>query len=771
MNIQHKILFGYVILMAVIGSMTAILLFDRARIREIEEESAEIRSVRRDINTVHRRITELATLGESVMAWDTTEYHLYHEKRMSVDTLLADLKQNCTGFVLPEQVDTLRMLLSDKEHHLYRIMKAFHRQEIADSLIAEQLPKVTSQATRTRTEIRRKKGIAGWFGKKDTVTIPVPAAPLHSLNERLISLQEKRIRDLDTYTDSLRFYNQELNTRLTSFITQLDGQAQTSFQYREQKLAEAQRHSFRLIAGLVGAAILLLIISHLIIMRDLRRREHDRNSLEDTLAQNRSLSDIRKKIIVTLSHDIRGPLNAISGSAELALDTKDRKRRNAHIENILESSRHILRLANSLLDLSRLDEAKEILNPVPFRLDSFLESIAEEYTRPANDKGLLFSKDINVPDITVSGDADRMEQVIDNLLSNAIKFTRSGSINFFASYEKDMLTVRIQDTGIGMDEKSMERIFRPFERAAPEMDAEGFGLGLAITKGLVSLLKGEISVSSRLGEGTSFEIRIPLPRTDEPVKATAVPTEGRLALPRKVLVVDDDPIQLRIIGEMLEGNGVFCCKCQSAQSVVNELRRTHYDIILTDIQMRGTGGFDLLYLLRHSNIGDSRTVPVAAMTARNDGDGCRYTDAGFAGCIRKPFSINELLTFMSSIMGKEKITEPLSADFSTLAADIEDRKWLLETFIEESHKNKAELQESLSDIEMNLGRMRETLHRIYPVWEQLGISHELEWYSEVLHDDDSDEDIIQRYTEETIARICGLIAEAERLLSETENEQ
>ena len=771
MNIQHKILFGYVILMAVMLPMTAILLFDRARIREIEEESAEIRSVRRDINAVHRRITELATLGESVMAWDTTEYHLYHEKRMSVDTLLADLKQNCTGFVLPEQVDTLRMLLSDKEHHLYRIMKAFHRQEIADSLIAEQLPKVTSQATRTRTEIRRKKGIAGWFGKKDTVTIPVLAAPLHSLNERLISLQEKRIRDLDTYTDSLRFYNQELNTRLTSFITQLDGQAQTSFQYREQKLAEAQRHSFRLIAGLVGAAILLLIISHLIIMRDLRRREHDRNSLEDTLAQNRSLSDIRKKIIVTLSHDIRGPLNAISGSAELALDTKDRKRRNAHIENILESSRHILRLANSLLDLSRLDEAKEILNPVPFRLGPFLETIAEEYTRPANDKGLLFSKDINVPDITVSGDADRMEQVIDNLLSNAIKFTRSGSISFSASYEKETLTVRVQDTGIGMDEKSVERIFRPFERAAPEMDAEGFGLGLAITKGLVSLLKGEISVSSRLGEGTSFEIRIPLPRTDEPVKATAVPTEGRLVLPRKVLVVDDDPIQLRIIGEMLERNGVFCCKCQSAQTVVNELRRSHYDIILTDIQMRGTGGFDLLYLLRHSNIGDSRTVPVAAMTARNDGDGCRYTDAGFAGCIHKPFSINELLTFMSSIMGKEKTMQPLSADFSTLAADIEDRKWLLETFIEESHKNKAELQESLSDIEMDLGRMRETLHRMYPVWEQLGISHELERYSEVLHDDDSDEDMIQRYTEETIARICGLITEAERLLSETENEQ
>lgn len=526
MNIQHKILFGYVILMAVIGSMTAILLFDRARIREIEEESAEIRSVRRDINTVHRRITELATLGESVMAWDTTEYHLYHEKRMSVDTLLADLKQNCTGFVLPEQVDTLRMLLSDKEHHLYRIMKAFHRQEIADSLIAEQLPKVTSQATRTRTVIRKKKGIAGWFGKKDTVTIPVPAAPLHSLNERLISLQEKRIRDLDTYTDSLRFYNRELNIRLYSFIAMLDGQAQTAFQYREQKIAEAQRHSFRLIAGLVGAAIVLLIVSHIKIMRDIQCRERDRKSLEDALSQNRNLSDIRKKIIMTLSHDIRGPLNAISGSAELALDTKDRKRRNAYLGNIIDSSRHIARLANSLLDLSRLNEAKETLNNVPFHLEPFLECIAEEYTRTANDKGLLFIKDIKNANVTVSGDADRVEQVIDNLLDNAVKFTNAGTVRFLASYTDGKLEVSIKDTGIGMDEETVGRIFCPFERAAPEMDTDGFGLGLSITKGLVSLLGGEIFVSSRISEGSVFKVSLPLPLTTEQAGQETCPVSG-----------------------------------------------------------------------------------------------------------------------------------------------------------------------------------------------------------------------------------------------------
>ena len=562
-----------------------------------------------------------------------------------------------------------------------------------------------------------------------------------------------------------------LNRHINRLVNDFERDAMLRTEERLQRVSALREQAFALICAISSAGLLCALLLYIFIYRDIRLKYRDRRELEDAHRKGHEMLEIRKRIIVTLSHDIRGPLNAISGSAELAMDTRDRRRRNAYLENILDASRHIMRLANSLLDLSRLNEAKETLNPVPFRLIPFLDRIADEYTRPANDRGLLFSRDINVPDITVSGDADRMEQILDNLLSNAIKFTKSGSVTLSALYEKEILTVRIQDTGIGMDEKTVERIFQPFERAAPEVDAEGFGLGLAITRGLVSLLKGEISVSSRPGEGSSFEIRIPLSTTDEPVKDTAIPIEGRLSLPQRVLVVDDDPIQLRIVGEMLERNGVSCCKCQNAQDVVNELRRTRYDIILTDIQMRGTGGFDLLYLLRHSNIGDSKTVPVAAMTARNDGNGCRYSEAGFSGCIRKPFSMNELLAFLSSITEKEKTTQPTSADFSALAADIEDRKWILETFIGESLKNKAELQESLSDMEMDFGRLRETLHRMYPVWEQLGIAHELEGYSEILHDDGSDGDTVQRHTEEIIGRICGLIAEAESLLSETENGQ
>ena len=135
------------------------------------------------------------------------------------------------------------------------------------------------------------------------------------LNERLISLQEKRIRDLDTYTDSLRFYNRELNIRLYSFIAMLDRQAQTAFQYREQKIAEAQRHSFRLIAGLVGAAIVLLIVSHIKIMRDIQCRERDSKQKEELISKlrkingkNEELIKSRRKIIQTITHELRSPL-------------------------------------------------------------------------------------------------------------------------------------------------------------------------------------------------------------------------------------------------------------------------------------------------------------------------------------------------------------------------------------------------------------------------------------------------------------------------------
>ena len=796
-TLQIKILSGYLLLTLLVGGIVYAVWNEKQVFQEAEEEERAMLEQRRLTNSAFKSLIVLLLYSDGALLWDKDDLRSYEEKDRRMSEILEKLGSVYSDTLQQSRIDTVRLLLDEKKAQIYRLAETPSTASRMDSLLSERLPSLEHSASvpervagtpeneggkkvkksfwdwlRPKKK-KEKDGNAGAHGAGTVRVVPNTrhVRDMRQFRDDVFAALREQKEMYHALSDSLERRNRVLNRHINRLVNDFERDAMLRTEERLERVSALREEAFALICGISSAGLLCALLLYVFIYRDIRRKYRDRRELEDSHHKRYELLEIRKRIIVTLSHDIRGPLNTISGSAELAMGTRDRKRRNAYLTDIMDSSRHIARLANSLLDLSRLDEAKETLNPVPFQLIPFLDGMADEYTRPANDKGLLFSKDVDVPDIVVSGDADRLEQVLDNLLSNAVKFTKSGSVSFSASYEKEMLTVRIQDTGIGMDEKTVERIFQPFERAAPEVDAEGFGLGLAITRGLVSLLKGEISVSSRPGEGSSFEIRIPLSTTDEPVKDTAIPIEGRLSLPQRVLVVDDDPIQLRIVGEMLERNGVSCCKCQNAQDVVNELRRTRYDIILTDIQMRGTGGFDLLYLLRHSNIGDSKTVPVAAMTARNDGNGCRYSEAGFSGCIRKPFSMNELLAFLSSITEKEKTTQPTSADFSALAADIEDRKWILETFIGESLKNKAELQESLSDMEMDFGRLRETLHRMYPVWEQLGIAHELEGYSEILHDDGSDGDTVQRHTEEIIGRICGLIAEAESLLSETENGQ
>ena len=796
-TLQIKILSGYLLLTLLVGGIVYAVWNEKQVFQEAEEEERAMLEQRRLTNSAFKSLIVLLLYSDGALLWDKDDLRSYEEKDRRMSEILEKLGSVYSDTLQQSRIDTVRLLLDEKKAQIYRLAETPSTASRMDSLLSERLPSLEHSASvpervagtpeneggkkvkksfwdwlRPKKK-KEKDGNAGAHGAGTVRVVPNTrhVRDMRQFRDDVFAALREQKEMYHALSDSLERRNRVLNRHINRLVNDFERDAMLRTEERLERVSALREEAFALICGISSAGLLCALLLYVFIYRDIRRKYRDRRELEDSHHKRYELLEIRKRIIVTLSHDIRGPLNTISGSAELAMGTRDRKRRNAYLTDIMDSSRHIARLANSLLDLSRLDEAKETLNPVPFQLIPFLDGMADEYTRPANDKGLLFSKDVDVPDIVVSGDADRLEQVLDNLLSNAVKFTKSGSVSFSASYEKEMLTVRIQDTGIGMDEKTVERIFQPFERAAPEVDAEGFGLGLAITRGLVSLLKGEISVSSRPGEGSSFEIRIPLSTTDEPVKDTAIPIEGRLSLPQRVLVVDDDPIQLRIVGEMLERNGVSCCKCQNAQDVVNELRRTRYDIILTDIQMRGTGGFDLLYLLRHSNIGDSKTVPVAAMTARNDGNGCRYSEAGFSGCIRKPFSMNELLAFLSSITEKEKAAQPTSADFSALAADVEDRKWILETFIGESLKNKAELQESLSDMEMDFGRLRETLHRMYPVWEQLGIAHELEGYSEILHDDGSDGDTVQRHTEEIIGRICGLIAEAERLLSETGNGQ
>lgn len=752
-----KILFGYFVVWMVIGSVILIILRERQQLYGIETDAADDRTVRHDINTTHRFITELATLGESVISWEDADYRMYHTKRIRTDSLLLKLQQQCSDFILPEQIDTLRSLLAGKEQHLLHIMQTFHRQEEADSLLIHRLPLVARQVTRLHEITRKKKGIAGWFGKKETLQVAAPAKTFYELNEQLVEMQKERRHDLESYTDTLRTKNRKLNIELVNLISQMDGLAQTAFRQKEQRIDNMRQKSFRLMSYVLGVAIVLLLLSYLIIQRDLRQKGKSRRALEESIRQNKALLEMRKKIILTISHDIRGPLGSINGSAELAMDTRDRRKRNRLLENIQASCRHILHLTNNLLDIYRMNGGKESKNEVPFRLDRLIGRIASEYSRKGNDKGILFTTGLSGLENTVKGDADRIEQILDNLLVNAIKFTEAGEIRLSAGYQDGQLTVEVSDTGVGMSDEAQARIFEPFERAAQETNPEGFGLGLSITKGLVGLLDGEITVESSVGKGSVFRVVLPLLPTGEKEEKDSLDVAGTMRLPRRMIAVDDDAVQLEVIKEMLERNGVACTTCNRAKEVVRALRKQDADLVLTDIQMPGTNGFELLKLLRNSHIGNSRTVPVMAMTAHGDRGTCNFTEAGFSGCISKPFSSKELLAFISSAVPQED-GESSAADFKGLISETDDGRKILGLFIEEAEKSIMELQEALEKPDRE--KLRETVHRMLPVWELLQADKPLQAYRRTLHDENTDEKILREETERIMAYTRELMMQA-----------
>ena len=766
---QYKILFGYILLMIIIGCMAAVLFHERHRIHEIEEDANAIRLVRREINNIHRHITDLALSGESVMAWEQADYESYHEDRLDVDILLQDLQRSHGDFVLSDQIDTLRNLLEDKETHLLHIMEAYHRQEIADSLLLHRLPVETERVTSPRTITQKKKGIAGFFGKKETVQVPPSADAIRSLNERLITIQEERIRNIDAYSDSLQLQNKELNRKLHMLINTLNNHTQEVFQYREKHIEASHELSTRIITGLIIAALILLAIFYMVIQQDLKRDTRLRLKMEEIINKNHELLETRKNIILTISHDIRAPLNIINGCAELAADTRDRKRRNRHLANIGIVSRHILHLLNNLLDVYRLNESKETCNNVPFSLNDLLERIATGFSHVVNNKGILFLCDFKDTDVVLHGDVDRIEQIIDNLLANAVKFTETGTIHFNAAYKDGNLSLEIKDTGIGMDENTLSRIFRPFERLASETNADGFGLGLPITQGLVNLLGGKIYVESEIGCGSTFRVSLPLPPSDERIGYEAPALQATWSLPQSVLIIDNDRLQLEIVKEMMERNGVSCIACSNAKELVKEMRKRDYDLLLSDIQMPGTNGFEILNLLRNSNIGNSRTIPVIAMTARGDREKEAFVGSGFADCVYKPFSMNELLNTISAAMPHKEPEEPCAPDFDTFTADVRDKRKLLRTFISQSNRDIKDLRSAM-EAEDRAG-LREIAHKIQPSLELLQSYGPFYDFREMLKDETSGKEVIEEYTKRIIEHISMLVTAAENTINRMTHEK
>lgn len=565
---------------------------------------------------------------------------------------------------------------------------------------------------------------------------------LRNLQDTVADRREQLANTLLQRANNLRYNNSVLTSRINQMLRDIEEEAvQQSIDRMEHKQS-LLKETTRLIGGIGLVAIVVAIVFLVIIIRDISRSHYYRQQLEKAKQYAEDLLRSRENLILTISHDIRAPLSSIIGFIDLLLKRNPDERQRYYLDNMTGSSKHILSLVNDLLDFHRLEAGQIEIHPVPFSVLSLIQEIYVSFNPLAEAKGLRLHLDVKPPymELTYLGDTNRLRQVINNLLSNAVKFTPEGTVTLRAAITKlhdkqYELDVTVSDAGPGIPEAEQERIFGDFTRLQGSEKVEGFGLGLSITRRLVELLKGTLKVHSVVDQGSDFILTIPLPLSEVSLNPVVVeeaeeeatdPEPLSLAGERTVycLLVDDDAIQLALTEELLKRSRVEVVGVSNPHAVLDILKNTSFDAIITDIQMPGMDGYHLLKMIRESGIQGTDQVPIIALSASVANEHSHYIEAGFTGFLNKPFTAVQLIELLNQLLTVH--LEPVvKIDFSTLTAfageDEEASASILKTFTEETGKSIELLRKALAEEDRQ--EASRLSHKLIPLLTMLGANN------------------------------------------------
>lgn len=757
MGLKFKIILGYGILIVLLAVIIYLFRSEQVKRNTLLRNERELVATWQLTEQIYADLLELATEGEMVSVWKQEDYLSYRKKRTDICDTLQILKNNAHTLGLRDRIDSLCFLLKDKELLLGTVMNTFKRLQNQTDIINERIPTIISKVEKlpdaTKEEeavqdepkrrknifsiFRRKKKKSAYLQHKESTEKPqeknsssVTTGMLYSLSREVSKERQAQQILLTNQMDSLYTKNIILNQKLNSLIRTLEFESNRRISDRYRQFVSEREQSYLLISFLAISVSLLAILLYFIIHRELNRKYRYEKELEASDRRNRELLQSRKDMMLSIAHDLRSPLSTIKGAAELLPEEAVPERRREYMESISHASDYMLTLVETLMNFYLLDTEQSRSQISVYNLESLFKEVADNFLLQARKKDLRFSSEFLDMDTVVSGDRGQLQQVISNLMANALKFTEKGSICLRAEYHGGELRFSVQDTGCGMDSKDTERIFTAFERLENARNVPGFGLGLTISYRLVSQMGGNIRVESRPGEGSTFIVILPLRQADEnsPIEVSKPVSVISRLNGISVLLLDDDIRQLRITGEMLKRLGADCTLCTTSRELIARIREKSYDVLLTDIQMPEMDGFSILELLRSSNIDCANTIPVIALTARVDDDE-NYLSCGFAGCIRKPFSIDKLFAGISGIIGtvKERIWKP---DLSLLFAGEDNHEEMLRIFVDESRKELSRLHDALHRNDRQA--LREILHKNLPLWETVHLDYPMEMLHEIV---------------------------------------
>ncbi len=419
------------------------------------------------------------------------------------------------------------------------------------------------------------------------------------------------------------------------------------------------------------------------ITNDITKRRQTEDLLRAAKETAETNSRLKSEFLANLSHEIRTPMNAIIGMTDLALGTELDGEQRGYLQTVRTSSESLLRLLNDILDLSKIEAGKMVLESIDFELRSVISDAVMTMQVKAQQKNLRLAMEIaeNLP-LIVRGDPTRLRQILLNLIGNAIKFTEQGEVvvtvgEQWRNNDEVGLHFMVRDTGIGIPQQQLDKVFEAFQQADTSTTRRygGTGLGLTISAELVRLLKGRIWVQSKEGEGSTFhftvrlqlgsvrglplaELPLALPK---PVASNEPSTPDREDRPRplRVLVADDHDANRSLVTTVLRKRGHHCVEVVNGQQILDALARESFDVVLMDVQMPVLDGFQTTDAIRKRELLQGGHIPIIALTAHAmAGDRERCLLAGMDAYLAKPLRPRELLRMVESLPAAGTTTKP-----------------------------------------------------------------------------------------------------------------
>lgn len=562
----------------------------------------------------------------------------------------------------------------------------------------------------------------------DTVVTPVNVAEnvadiLQQIEKKENHEKRSHADDMNKEVEDLKVVSTQLALRSAKQLSDVHQKERGAMQRAISQAMEARRDllwQMGLLAIVTIAAVMVLIV---VIWRDSKKEREYQESLEAANEEIQCVMNQRERLLLTITHDIKAPAASIAGFIDLMGDYVSSRKGMECLHNIKNSAVHLSRLVASLLDYHQLENGLMKVRPTTFSLVRLVAECVEGMRLRAEEKGLRLSYDTTKAEGLFLADAFRIRQILDNLVGNAIKYTDCGGVTVKALVSKVMgkhqLTLSVKDTGKGMTTEDKRKVFQAFARLGNAQGIEGAGLGLSITKELVALLDGEIHVYSTVGKGSIFTVTIPV----EPSKEETTKKDARKAFANhKILILDDDKLQLQLIQEMLrrivdDSWRVFACG-----HVVDALTTLHNErpaLMLMDIEMPEMNGTEMIRHVNHAQ------MTVVAMTAHDNSIKGQLLEAGFDDCLFKPFGIDQL----ARILGKEAKgqvvaddttpTDGPSSRFDSLVAfaggDEDAAREIVSMVKEELARHLSDLKEMRESAILPVENIGKVAHKLLPI--------------------------------------------------------